>query len=397
MRWRLTTWLALGLWLMMMALVGFSGVMKALGWHGTNDTSTSGLIALFAAFLAFATMGALVAAHVPRNPLGWLFLLIALQVAVAGVAETYAYQGLVHDPGSLPGALVLAWVYNWSWYPAVGLISVIPLLFPTGTALGPRWRIVLWAEITFVALITLAFMLAPGRLDGDESPLPQNPLGIGALAPILDHLDPVINGGFIFILGASAVSMVVRFRRSHGDERQQMKWMTFAAVFLVAGIVLPNAVGIKETGDIFFSVSVVQLPVAVGIAMFKYRLYDVDRLINKTLVYAVLTAVLGAAYVGLVLLGQAVSSSLAGGGNLAIAVSTLVVAALFLPLRSRIQRFVDKRFYRRRYDAQRTLERFGARLREEVDLETLGVDLRTAVDETMQPAHVRLWLREVPR
>ena len=148
-----------------------------------------------------------------------------------------------------------------------------------------------------------------------------------------------------------------------------MKWMTFAAVFLAAGVIVPDLVGIKDTGDVFFAVSVSMLPIALGIAMLKYRLYDIDRLINRTLVYVALTVVLGAAYVGLVLAGQALFSSFAGGSNLAIAASTLVVAALFLPVRSRVQRFVDRRFYRRRYDAQRTLEGFGARLREQVDLD----------------------------
>jgi hypothetical protein len=193
-----------------------------------------------------------------------------------------------------------------------------------------------------------------------------------------------------------AGSVVVRFRRSTGDERQQLKWMTLAAVFLAAAVVVPTVLGLKNT-DLLFSLAYVLFPLSVGIALFKYRLYDIDRLINRTLVYVTLTAVLGGVYVGLVLGGQALFASFAGSGNLAIAISTLLVAALFLPARSRVQRFVDRRFYRRRYDAQRTLEGFGARLRDEIDLETLSAALGSVVQETMQPSRVSLWLRKDAR
>jgi hypothetical protein len=172
-----------------------------------------------------------------------------------------------------------------------------------------------------------------------------------------------------------------------------MKWMTFAVVFLVLALVIPSALGL-DGGDVLFSIAVVQFPIAIGIAMFKYRLYDVDRLINRTLVYGVLTAVLGATYFGLVLGAQALFSSFAGGSHLAVAVSTLVVAGLFLPARSRIQAMVDRRFYRRRYDAQRTLERFGGRLREQTELDALTGELSGVVLETMQPGHVTVWLRD---
>ena len=266
------------------------------------------------------------------------------------------------------------------------------LLYPTGKAQGPRWSFVLRGLIAMVVVLTVLFMFYPGPLDDSKPPLPDNPVGIGALES-LPGGDGIISISFLLLLVAAASSMIVRFRRSRGDERQQMKWMTFAAVFLIAGLVLPDLVGIQETGDVFFAISVCLLPIAMGIAMLKYRLYDIDRLINRTLVYAALTVVLGAAYVGLVLGGQTLFSSSTGGSNLAIAASTLVVAALFLPVRSRVNRFVDRRFYRRRYDAQRTLEGFGARLREQIELETLSTDLALVVQETIQPSHVSLWLR----
>ena len=189
---------------------------------------------------------------------------------------------------------------------------------------------------------------------------------------------------------AGVASLVVRYRAARGVERQQLKWVALAGPFALLGWTLA---GILDGSDLLFIPPFIAIPVAAGIAILRYQLFDVDRLINRTLVYGALTVLLGGAYVGLVLLGQSLSSSFVGGGNLAIAVSTLLVAALFLPLRSRIQRFVDRRFYRRRYDAQRTLEGFGARLREQVELEALRTDLGTVVAETMQPTHVAVWLR----
>jgi hypothetical protein len=391
-----TTWLALGLWLLLIALVVAIGVMKLAGWHGANNTSDTGLVALFFAFFSFGTMGALVAAHVPRNPLGWIFLAIALGAAWSGAAETIAYHGLVDDPGSIPGAMFPAWTYAWAWYPTVGLLGFVLLLFPTGTPPPGRiWRVVTSALGIALATVTLLYMLYPGPLDGDDSKLPDNPIGVGAVGRFLNESrgSAIVNGTVLVLMTLAAASVVRRFWRSRGDERQQMKWMTAAAVFVAAGTIVPGLVGIGDTGDVFFSISIVQLPIALGIAMFKYRLYDIDRVINKTLVYGAVTVLLGGAYVGLVLAGQALSSSIASGGNLVIAASTLVVAALFLPLRRRIQRFVDRRFYRRRYDAQRTLEGFGARLREQVDLDELCTEIRRIVGETMQPAHTSLWLR----
>jgi hypothetical protein len=393
MRRRWTTWLAGALWLLMLLLVLSMLAMKVLGWHGANNTSGSGLVALFVAFMAFATMGALVAVHVPGNPLGWLFLAIALGVAVGGLAENVAFHGLVDDPGSVPGAMVFAWVYAWVWNPTIGLIGFVLLLYPTGKVPGPRWNLVLWALVVVLSLVTATAMLHPGSLDTDTGKLPDNPVGVGLVGDVLDAGGATLLNGAAFVLVlCCAGSVVVRLWRSRGDERQQLKWMTLAAFLLAAGMVVPSVVGLANT-DVLFSLAMVQFPLVVGIALFKYRLYDIDRLINRTLVYVALTFVLGAAYVGLVLGGQALFSSFAGGSNLAIAVSTLVVAALFLPVRSRVQGVVDRRFDRRHYDAQRTLEAFGARLRDQVELNALAADLRTVVGETMQPAHVVVWLK----
>jgi hypothetical protein len=235
-------------------------------------------------------------------------------------------------------------------------------------------------------------MFLPGPLDGDDK-LPDNPLGVGFAGRNHVWLGHVVGIALALVLVGIFVSVIVRFRRSRGDERQQMKWMTFAVAFLVLTLVVPSALGF-DGGDVMWSVAVVQFPIAVGIAMFKYRLYDIDRIISRTLVYGALTVVLAGVYAGLVIGGQAVFSSVAGGSNLAIAVSTLAVAALFLPLRSRVQGFVDRRFYRRRYDAQRTLERFGGRLRAQSELDALTGELSRVVLETMQPGHVTVWLRD---
>jgi hypothetical protein len=246
--------------------------------------------------------------------------------------------------------------------------------------------------LTLAVLVAL-WMMRPGPMnDPGELAYPDNPIGVSALGGIYDALDTV--GAFLLVcfLAISSASAVVRFRGARGDEKQQLKWMTYGVAVWIVWV--PLSLLLKgDLGDVFFALTLAVLPAATAIAMFKYRLYEIDRVISRTLVYGVLTVILGAAYAGLVLAGQALFSSFAGGSNLAIAGSTLVVAGLFLPLRGRVQLVVDRRFYRRRYDAQRTLEAFGTRLRQEIDLQSLSLELRGVVDETMQPAHLSLWLR----
>jgi hypothetical protein len=253
---------------------------------------------------------------------------------------------------------------------------------------------VLGAWIVFALCVVGLWWVRPGPMSDPGDPLwPDNPIGIGALDPLYGHLEEASTLVLLVFLACSAASSIVRFRRSRGDERQQLKWMTYGVGVWVVWIPV-SAAAPGDLSDVFFALTISVLPAAVAIAIFKYRLYEIDRVISRTLVYGSLTVILGAAYAGLVLAGQALFSSFAGGSNLAIAASTLVVAALFLPLRSRVQRVVDRRFYRRRYDAQRTLDAFGARLREDVDLATLAAELRGVVRETVQPVHVSLWLRE---
>jgi hypothetical protein len=268
------------------------------------------------------------------------------------------------------------------------------VVFPAGRV-PPRWRRVAPLVLAGFALAWAVISTAPGKL---EAPIErfENPLAFTDNEAYVVAIFPVI--AFCLVCVAlAAIGLILRFRRSRGEERQQFKWLAGSAGLLCVTLPFAAASNYSSVPGAVITVALVALPVSVGIAILRYRLYDIDRVISRTLVYGSLTVILGAAYAGLVLAAQAVFSSFAGGSNLAIAGSTLVVAALFLPVRSRVQRFVDRRFYRRRYDARRTLEAFGARLRREVDLDLLTSDLREVVEETMQPAHVSLWLRSGAR
>jgi len=393
-----TWWLAWGTWLFTLVLYGAAIAIIGVVGHSvaTQQDTWAARGSLLAVFVAFATVGAFVSARQPRNAVGWMFLGIALLVSLSVFGGEYANYVFIEQPGSLPGGYLAGWLYLWTWFPALALITLVPLLFPDGRVPGPRWRPLLWTIVGFVGAVVVLWWVRPGPLsDPGEAVWPDNPIGIAALEPIYDHLEAVSTFVLVPVLVLTATAAVVRFRRSHGDQRQQLKWMTFGAVVWVVWVPLSSFIT-GDVGDVLFALTIGVLPAATAIAMFKYRLYDIDRVISRTLVYGSLTAILGAAYAGLVLAGQGLFSSFAGGSNLAIAVSTLAVAALFRPALRRIQAVVDRRFYRCRYDAARTLEAFGARLREEIDLHALGDDLRGVVVETMQPAHVSLWLRSEP-
>ena len=347
------------------------------------------------ALIVLALIAPAIVRRRPGNPIGTIFVALLLVTGPALLADTYAV--LVADPGSgsRPGDHFAAWVSNWAWVlPVSLLLCELPLRFPDGTLLSPRWR---WAErVVFVDVVavSLAAAFASGQLD--NYPI-DNPAGVETADPLFHVL---LGIGMLVLLGCvvqGAVAIVLRFRRAEGLERQQLKMLVAAALvtmlaFLVALVVTP--VFHVDAVAVALAVAVSSIVLCAALAVLRYRLYDIDRLISRTLSWVAVTLLLVLAYAALVLAGQALFSSVAGGSNLAIAVSTLVVAALFLPLRSRVQRAVDRRFYRRRYDAQRTLDAFAARLRQEVELAPLADDLRGVVAETMQPAHVSLWLRE---
>ena len=360
-----------------------------------------GAIELLAIDLAFvpvtvvlAILGLAILRAQPGNPIGHLFSVEVLIAGAIGFVDSYAVTAATGVNGTRPAEEVFAWVAAWLWVPFVmGLLGILPLLLPNGTLLSLRWR---WAEriVVFqIVALSLGLAFSEDKLDGTSI---ENPFGISTPGDIFVWLTWI---GFILFLPClvlGAVALGLRFRRSRGLERQQLKWLLLGAVVAALSFSaswMLGLAGLGQTWDIAVPVAITSVVLSTGLSVLRYRLYEIDRLISRTLVYASLSLVLGIAYVGLVLGGQWLFSSFAGGSNLAIAASTLVDAALFLPVRSRVQRFVDRRFYRSRYDVQRTLETFGGRLREQVELGALASDLRAVVTETMQPSHVSVWLR----
>jgi hypothetical protein len=348
------------------------------------------------AITASAVVGGLVASRRPKNPVGWSFLGSAACFALVGVANGYATYGLLTAPGALPGARAMAWLLSWLWVPgAMLLLAFVPLYFPNGRLVSRRWRWVVWLALFFSLVGAVFSALRPGEIQDSGI---ANPLGMEALRPILSFLDTLTFALYFTLLFASAASLVVRFSRSGPTERQQIKWLALAALTIPVWF-LTNAPIQAAAPTLFLvmdSLVFAMIPVAAGIAILRYRLYGIDLLINRTLVYGSLTAMLAVVYFGGVATTQAIFRALTGQEQqpqLAIVVSTLVIAALFNPLRRRIQSFIDRRFYRKKYDAAKTLEAFSAKLRDETDLDTLSDDLVGVVRETMQPAHVSLWLR----
>ncbi len=360
--------------------------------HGIHHQGLTFLIAV----VSSALVGAVVASHRPRNPIGWFFLVGAACFAVGEAMFRYAIYGIVIAPGSLPGAEALAWPQTWLWAPGVALVVIfVSLYFPNGRLLSSRWQPVLWLAVSYSVVAAVLTAFRPGEVS--DVPEIDNPLGIQALRPALEAIDAVMVWSFTVVIFLSVASLVVRFRRSRGGERQQMKWLTYAVTALLGMILLTNSLDYGSTlhavVDNLTAVVFAGMPVAVGIAVLRYRLYDIDLLINRSLVYTTLTVSLVLVYLGGVVSLQRLLSPLVGeDSQLAVVASTLAIAALFSPLRRRIQSFIDRSFYRRKYDARKTLEAFSARLRNEIDLAALSGELEDVVRETMQPAHVSLWL-----
>jgi hypothetical protein len=348
-------------------------------------------------FLAFAIVGAVVATGAPDNPVAWLMLTIGVGGATFGLATAVTELAIL-EPGSVPAASLFAWLATTLGWAMLLAIPILLQRFPSGRVLSPRWRRA--NLVTAAALVCWsALSFAPGPLT--DYPELDNPFGIPGFTPVANLLEPIGVALFFVMLMLALASIVVRFRRSEGVERLQITWVAYAVAVTVVFWVTAFVTSYDDSDSpmwVLWSLSLCAVPLSIGVAIRRYRLYEIDRIVSRTLVYGTLTVLLGAVYAGFVIAGQWVFSAFAGGSNLAIAGSTLVVAALFLPLRSRVQHFVDRRFYRRRYDAQRTLAGFGARLREQVDLASLERDLQAVVAETMQPDGVSLWLhRNEPR
>jgi hypothetical protein len=352
-------------------------------------------LALLLAFTAFMVVGAVIVAHRPGNAIGWLFSAIGLLTATGALALDYAQYAYITRPGSLPGAILAAW-YQWWWLPMFALVLVFtPLLFPTGRLLSARWRPVAVAAAVATALTAVEGAVQPTlKLQNEDYSVP-NPIGLtGVPDRVAGLLDAVLFDLLAVCAVAAVVSVVLRFRRSRGVERQQLKWFTYAAVLAILFQAVPAPLGQGAVYDVLLGLTIAFIPVASGIAILRYRLYDIDRLINRTLVYGLLTATLGLGYAAAVLvLGQLFGGIRGKPLGWAMAGATLAVAALFQPARRRIQAVVDRRFNRRKYDATRTIEAFSARLRDELDLDTLAAELLSVVDRTMQPTAVSLWLR----
>ncbi len=349
--------------------------------------------------LVFASTGALVAARVPRNPAGWLMSLAALSFTIGGLCDEV--YGSVADDHHATLATVTAWIGTWIWIAGIGpAATFLLLLFPDGRLPSRRWRPVAWLTAVTLAALICGLAVTPGLIEDTDV---SNPLGIPAPGAI--H---VLTGVSLALLGVCVVlccaSLVVRFRASGHDQRQQLKWLAWAVpvvvIFLVASAVAqgddPSERAV-DIGNALSALGLMAVPVAITLAILRSRLYDIDVVINRTLVYATLTATLAVVYLTSVLLLRLALQPLTGKSDLAVAASTLAVAALFRPLRTRIQTVVDRRFYRRRYDAALTLQSFTGRLRQEVDLETVSSELSSVVRDTMHPTHVTLWLRREER
>ena len=354
--------------------------------------------------LAFPVAGIVIATRQPANLIGWILLAIGAGWALLAGATGYADYGIRLHPGSLPGADIAAALTLTVWAPPVGLTGTfLLLLFPDGHLPGPRWRWVAYVGAASTVTCAITALLDPGLLDGSVYQNTQNPMGVEGLSgvvAVLDYAVVVLAATMV----ASAASLVVRFRRAGQVEREQVKWLAAAAgvsaviyfVDLCLGVIAgpgPEPAW-RLMIDNVFVLSLGLIPAAIGIAVLRYRLYEIDVIIRRTLVYAALVSVLALLYLAGVFGIQTAVRSVSGqSGTLAVTVSTLLVAAAFQPLRARIRRAVDHRFYRSRYDAARTLEEFSGRLREQVDIETVSGEVVGVVRQTLQPAHVSLWLR----
>jgi hypothetical protein len=407
---RAAAWLAWSSWALSVTLVPTGLAFGVLALSASLPPSRGPILTQIAVvdvlILAYGTVGVLIATRRPENKIGWIFCAVGFALAVASTASGYADYGLYGKGGALPAPELAAWMSVWLY---ISLLFVAPcllfLLFPDGRPPSRRWRPVGWLVAAIGGGIFLTLAFSPGELDEYTYPGLANPLGLGG--GVGAFLTAIENAGYgygilpIAVL-ASIASMIIRFYGASGRERLQLKWVVYTAVLTAASFLvsfmLPDPVpqGIRDAVFLFGVATFAAIPIAAGIAIMRYRLYEIDLLINRTLVYGALTALLVAVYFGGVTATQAMFRVLTGQEQqpqLAVVVSTLAIAALFSPLRRRIQAFIDRRFYRRKYDARKTLEAFSSQLRNESDLDALSNDLVEVVRETMQPAHVSLWLR----
>jgi hypothetical protein len=401
MRQRAAAWLAWSLVTISVALL-LGGIALDLVTRSTvpelpfgGETEDGSLVADLVTLLTFSVVGAIIASRHPRNTIGWLFCSVGVTIGLNSFVGNYAEFWLASGFGTSSLGETAAWFSSWLWTLLVyAPASLLLLLFPDGRLPSPRWRPVAWG----VALGTAGGVVGNALKAGPLVDFPQiaNPYGVeGPIVGMVGIAGSIVAAGSMV---ASVVSLIVRLRRARSEQREQIKWLAYGGAVVVSGVgvgvlIIPESV---PASIVVMSVSLLGLPVFTGIAIVKHRLYDIEVVINLTLVYAILSATLAVVYFGGIVLLQRVFAGLTGQEKLpqlAIVVSTLAIAALFNPLRRRVQAFVDRRFYRRKYDAAKILEAFSTRLRSETDLDALNSALVGVVRETMQPEHVSLWLR----
>ena len=395
---RTATWLAWSMCAISLALTALSLVLLALNRSYSSIPSYPFWEenTLFA--VGFSTVGAVIAPRLPpKNAIGWLFCAIGLLFGLTHFSAEYAIYTLLAVPGSLPVGEAAVGTFPLVGVLALGLMVFLVLLFPDGRLPSRRWRWFFWLSLLLILVAAISQEFASGVVWPLGGAAIYNPLGVEGL-PNYWELTQALLLALIFI---SAASLFVRQLRARGVERQQLKWFTYSATLAISGAILTYTISpvigaplwIQWFVYVLALVGPIGIPISMGIAILRYRLYEIDLIINRTLVYGALTATLVLLYLGSVTLLQYLFSLLTGQSNtLAIVASTLAIAALFNPLRRRIQSFIDRSFYRRKYDAAKTLEAFGSRLRDETDLERISEDLLEVVDETMQPSHISLWL-----
>jgi hypothetical protein len=398
---RRAAWLAWSLAALSVALV-VGGIVLSRAASSTapdlpfgGETNDASVVANLVTLLTFSVVGAIIASRHPRNTIGWLFCSVGVTIGLNSFAGDYAEYWLAGGTSMKSVAETAAWFSSWAWI----LLTYVPttfvlLLFPDGRLPSPRWRLVAWGAALGIAGCIVGYALEAGPLE--DFPQIANPYGVdGPVVGMVGVAGSIVAAG---ALVASAVSLIVRMRHARSEQRQQIKWLAYGGTVVVGTICVGGLINLWNVpvSIAVSNVALLGLPVFTGIAIVKHHLYDIDLLINRTLVYGSLTTMLVAVYVGGIVLSQRVFVGLTGHDELpqlAIVASTLLIAALFAPLRRRIQATIDRRFYRRKYDAAKMLSVFSARLREETDLSTLSDDLVGVVKETMQPEHVTLWLR----
>jgi hypothetical protein len=357
-----------------------------------GETKSASAVADLVTLLIFSVVGAVVGSRQPRNTIGWLFCGVGVAVGLNSFAGDYAEFWLASGFGPRSLGETAAWFSSWLWILLVSCPIFLLLLFPDGRPPSPRWRPVAWCATLGITGFGLSLALGAGPLE--DFPRIVNPYGVDS--PIVGMVGVAAGIVAIGSMVASAVSLIVRLRRAEGAQRQQVKWLAYGGAMVVGTILVGGVVTIwsVNVSIVVMNVALLGLPVFTGIAIVKHRLYDIDIVINRTLVYGTLSVTLAALYLGGVAATQAVLGAITNQEQtqLAVVASTLAIAALFNPLRRRIQSFIDRSFYRRKYDARKTLEGFSMKLRDHTDLAALRGDLVGVVRETMQPAHVSLWL-----